>query len=124
MGIPSARLDLGPEFDGELRAIAVADLTGDGRKEVAVALHKRISIYAVQGKTFRLLWSSKDQSWEGYNDILALDAADINGNGVAEIFVTSYFGGEPNSFVLELGDALSQRREDLYGAEWPLRAKG
>jgi hypothetical protein len=102
MGIPSARLDLGPEFDGELRGIAVADLTGDGRKEVAVALHKRISIYAVQGKAFRLLWSSKDQSWEGDHDILALDAADINGNGAAEIFVSSYYGGEPNSFVLEL----------------------
>jgi hypothetical protein len=102
MGIPSARLDLGPEFDGELRGIAVADFTGDGRKEVAVALSKRISIYAVQGKAFRLLWSSKDQSWEGDHDILALDAADINGNGVAEIFVSSYYGGEPNSFVLEL----------------------
>ena len=101
MGIPSARLDLGPEYDGELRGIAVADFTGDGRKEVATALHKRISIYAVQGKAFRLLWSSKDQSWEGHHDILALDAADINGNGVAEIFVTSYYGGEPNSFVLE-----------------------
>jgi hypothetical protein len=98
MGIPSARLDLGPEFDGELRAIAVADFTGDGRKEVAVALHERISIYAVH----RLLWSSKDQSWEGDHDILALDAADINGNGVAEIFVSSYFGGEANSFVLEM----------------------
>ncbi len=101
LGIPSARLDLGPEYDGELRGIAVADFTGDGRKEVAVALHERISIYAVQGKAFRLLWSSKDQSWEGDHDILALDAADINGNGVAEIFVSSYYGGEPNSFVLE-----------------------
>jgi hypothetical protein len=102
MGIPSARLDLGPEFDGELRGIAVADFTGDGRKEVAVALDKRISIYAVNGKAFRLLWSSRDQSWEGDHDILALDAADINGNGVAEIFVSSFYGGEPNSFVLEM----------------------
>jgi hypothetical protein len=102
MGIPSARLDLGPEYDRELRGIAVADFTGDGRKEVATALQKRISIYAVQGKAFRLLWSSKDQSWEGDHNILALDAADINGNGAAEIFVSSYYGGEPNSFVLEL----------------------
>ncbi|MFQ5658693.1 MAG: FG-GAP repeat domain-containing protein, partial [Candidatus Methylomirabilales bacterium] len=101
MGIPSARLVIGPEFDDGLRGIAVADLNGDGRKEVALALNNRINIYAVDGKAFRLLWSSKDQSWEKYSNILALDAADINGNGVAEIFVTSYFGDDANSFVLE-----------------------
>jgi hypothetical protein len=102
MGIPSARLVIGPEFDDGLRGIAVADLNGDGRKnEIALALHNRINIYAVDGKAFRLLWSSKDQSWEKYSNILALDAADINENGVAEIFVTSYFGDEANSFVLE-----------------------
>ncbi len=101
MGIPSARLVLGPEFDAALQGIAVADLDGDGRKEVAVADKDRISIYAVQGRAFRRLWSSEGQSWERYNNILALDAADINGNGVAELFVTSFFGNEANSYLLE-----------------------
>jgi hypothetical protein len=113
MGVPSARLVLGPEFDGVLPGIAVADFNGDGRKEVALALHKRINIYSVDGKAFRLLWSSKDQSWERHNHILALDAGDINGNGVAEIFVTSYFGDEANSYVVEF-----QKGEKGEKGEW------
>jgi len=101
MGIPSTRLVLGPEFDGEIRGIAVADLNGDGRKEIAVALSNRIAIFAVEGKSFRQIWSSEGQSWERHNNIRALDAADINGDGVAEIFVSNYFADSAASFVLE-----------------------
>ncbi len=101
MGIPSTRLVLGPEFDGEIRGIAVADLTGDGRKEIAVALANRITIFAVEGRAFRQIWSSEGQSWERHNNIRALDAADINGDGVAEIFVSNYFADAAGSFVLE-----------------------
>jgi hypothetical protein len=101
-GIPSARLVLGPDFDAALRGIAVADFDGDGQKEVAVAQPDRIMIYAVEGKKFRHLWSSKGRALERWSNILAMDAADINGNGVAEIFVTSYYGQEVNSYVLEL----------------------
>jgi hypothetical protein len=117
MGVPSARLDLGPEFDRELRGIAVADFDGDGRKEVAVAEPSRISIYAVEGKKFRLLWSSREHALERWSDILALDAADINGNGLAEIFVTSYFADEANSYVLEFQKeewVLTWRSLDLF----------
>ncbi|MFQ5657405.1 MAG: FG-GAP repeat domain-containing protein [Candidatus Methylomirabilales bacterium] len=101
-GVPSARLVLGPAFDSSVRAIAVADMNGDGVKDLAVAEKSRIHIYAVKGKAFKYLWSSKGQSLEGWSNILAMDAADINGNGVAEIFVTSFFGDEVNSYVLEL----------------------
>jgi len=100
-GIPSARLVLGPEFDAALRGIAVADFDGDGRKEVAVAEPGRITIYAIEGKVFRHLWSSKGRDFERGSDILSIDAADINGNGVAEIFVSSYYGGTVDSYVLE-----------------------
>jgi len=34
-------------------------------------------------------------------DFLALDVADVNGNGTAEIFVTSVIGEDLNSFILE-----------------------
>lgn len=116
-GIPSARLVLGPDFENPLRGIAVADFDGDGRKEVAVAEQSRISIFAVDGKVFRQLWSSKDRDFEGSSNILSIDAADINGNGVAEIFVTSYYGGTVNSYVLELQEGewvLTWRDVDLF----------
>ncbi len=103
-GIPSARLVLGPEFNTGVRGIAVADFDGDGRKEVAVAEQKRITIFTVDGRVFRQIWSSEGHALEGRSNILTLDAADINGNGVAEIFVTSFLGrsGEDvNSYVLE-----------------------
>ena len=96
--MPGSGLILGPDFDATMRAVAVGDLTGDGQPAVAVADAKRIQIFAVEkGRTFRHLWTSERSG----NNILGLDAADVNGNGRAELFVTNYYGGRLNSYVLE-----------------------
>jgi hypothetical protein len=80
-------------------AMAVADFLGDGGKQAAVASGQKIWLYAIEGRNFRKVWESGE--YPGYN-ILALDAADLNGNRRAELFVTNY---SPErripSFVLE-----------------------
>lgn len=96
--IPSRGLIVGPDFDFALRALAVADFDGDGRKDLALAGSHRIFLYAFDGRSFRLLWESgvrRDVN------ILALDGADVNGNGRAELFVTNYYDGRLRSYVLE-----------------------
>lgn len=116
-GIPTARLVLGPSFDGQVRGVVAADFDGDGKKEVAVAEENRITVYAVEGNKFRQLWASNGQEFERWSDILALDAADINGNGAAEIFVTSFYDNHANSFVLEFKDGawtMIARDVDVY----------
>ena len=96
--MPGSGLILGPDFDGTMRAVAVGDLTGDGQPKVAVADGERIQIFAVEkGRVFRHLWTSERSG----NNILGLDAADVNGNGRAELFVTNYYGRRVNSYVLE-----------------------
>ncbi len=96
--MPGSGLILGPDFDGTMRALAVGDLLGDGQPAVAVADADRIQIFAVEkGRTFRHLWTSERSG----NNILGLDAADVNGNGRAELFVTNYYGRRVNSYVLE-----------------------
>ncbi|MFN3476024.1 MAG: FG-GAP-like repeat-containing protein [Candidatus Methylomirabilales bacterium] len=109
--IPSQGLIVGPDFDFALRALAVADFDGDGRKDLAVAGSHRIFLYAFDGRSFRLLWESGVRR-DG--NILALDGADINGNGRAELFVTNYYDGRLRSYVLEWdGRKMSKVASDL-----------
>jgi hypothetical protein len=79
--------------------MAVADFLGTGGKQAAVANGHKIWLYAIEGRNFRKLWESEEQAG---NNILALDAADLNGNGRAELFVTNYsLERRIPSFVLE-----------------------
>ncbi len=81
-----------------MRAVALADLDGTGLNSLIVASVRQVFVYSFDGRNFRLTWESPKYS---ATDIIGLDAADITGDGKAEIFVTSYFGGELSSFVLE-----------------------
>jgi hypothetical protein len=90
---------LGPEFSTAMVGMAVADFLGTGGKQAAVASGQKIWLYAIEGRSFRKLWESEEQP--GYN-ILGLDAADLNGNGRPELFVTNYsVERRVPSFVLE-----------------------
>jgi len=90
---------LGPEFDTVMVGMAVADFLGTGEKQAAVANGQKIWLYAIEGRNFRKLWESEEQAGD---NILGLDAADLNGNGRAELFVTNYsVERRVPSFVLE-----------------------
>lgn len=94
----------GPELPIKGRAMAVADVTGDGKKELIITDGESIYVYSFDGSAsggFRQFWAQKETRG---NNIFALDAADINGNGRAEIFVTNYYGERLTSYVLEYKD--------------------
>jgi len=88
----------GPRLEKALNALAVADVNGDRQPELVVADKDEITVYSIEPAGYQILYTMPKQT--GIN-ILSLDAADINGNGIAEIFATSYFQGRLNSFVLE-----------------------
>jgi hypothetical protein len=73
------------EFRG--KAMAVGDLTGDGTTKVAVTDGVDIHIYDLAKNGVKELATIRGEKTD---NVLALDAADINGNGVAEIFVTNF----------------------------------
>lgn len=93
----------GPVMEKNLVGIAAGDLTGDGKNETALLDEDAVYIYSLAGREFTLLETMDAPS----NTVcMAVDVADINGNGRAEIFVTASNrrGDSLRSFVLEYRD--------------------
>jgi TolB-like protein len=83
-----------------IRGLSVGDVDGDGTTEVVFVDDRTVHIYRIQND--RLLRVDTLES-DVNTRHLAVDVADINGNGRAEIFVTALFEAHRSlrSFVLE-----------------------
>jgi len=90
---------MSPKYEVEFKGMAIGDVDGDGLNEIVTIDSKAIRIYRKKGQEIRLAYPSIIGG--AANAYLAVDIADINGNGMNEIFVTSYTGKMLNSFVLE-----------------------
>ncbi len=90
---------MSPKYDMEFKGMAIADVDGDGLNEIVTIDNKTVRIYRKKGPDIRLVYPS--MVGKAANTYLAVDIADINGNGIKEIFVTCYTGTMLNSFVLE-----------------------
>jgi TolB-like protein len=96
----------GPEFENEMRGLAVGNVFGDGRRTLVTTDGRRILAMAFDGTRYQRVWEGRiPPPGNGF----AVDVADVNGDGRAEIFVTSYGGGRLSSFVLEF-DGKEMRR--------------
>ncbi len=74
-------------FNTHLKGVAVGDVDGDGSNETVMIDRNRIYVYRFEKGHF----SQLSEFQKSRNSLfLSLDVADINGNGKAEIFVTSY----------------------------------
>jgi hypothetical protein len=74
------------ELPFRARAMAVGEFTGDGTIKLAVTDSQSVFIYDVDKNGVKQIAKIPGVTTD---NIVALDAADINGNGVAEIFVTN-----------------------------------
>jgi len=88
----SQRLDFG------IKGIAVGDVDGDGKKETVVIDKNSIYIYRYSEDRLALIKKIKGKKSDNY---LSLDVADINKNGISEIFVTNLVDTRLDSFVIE-----------------------
>jgi hypothetical protein len=89
-----------PSFNYAINGIAMGDVDDDGKIETVVVTPHSVIVYRFEaGKFFKVHDAYEDKT----NYYIGVDVADINGNGPAEIFVTSYNiqRNALTSFVLE-----------------------
>ncbi|MFZ0611642.1 MAG: VCBS repeat-containing protein, partial [Desulfobacterales bacterium] len=75
-----------PNFNYFISGLAVGDVDGDGLQETVIVSPDEVTIYRFQNNTFSQV-QRLNKAPDRYN--IAVDVADINGNGRAEIFITA-----------------------------------
>jgi len=114
-------------FKHLINGVALGDVDGDGKIETVAITPHAVIIYRFEAGRFRTIRKIS----ETYNkNLIGVDIADINGNGYAEIFVTSLNANKNMlvSFVLEFdGKNIAKIVDDSPGyyrvAEDPGRGK-
>jgi len=86
------------KYQTEFRGMDIGDVNGDGLNETVVIERTTLTIYQRKSNDFNQIYQLKGKNYDSY---LAVDVADINKNGVAEIFVTSIVNRQLDSFVVE-----------------------
>lgn len=88
------------KFNTRIRSMSVADVDGDGNNETVFIDQHTVFIYRLLNRTLEKVAEIPGGNFETY---LSVDAADINHNGKAEIFVTNLIEKSQRlkSFVLE-----------------------
>jgi TolB-like protein len=96
-------------FKQVFNGIALGDVDGDGKIETVILTPQSLLIYRKDQERFYQVHEYKEAEQEGVH--IGVDVADINGNGIPEIFVTSMTLTRKGiaSFVLEF-DGKSFRR--------------
>ncbi len=81
-----------------LKGVTIGDFDGDGRRELAVIDAHNLWIYRRMGEDLNLLWNTEE---ELSVDNLFIDTADINGNGVSELYVSALKNDRLATYVIE-----------------------
>ncbi len=85
-------------FPIEIKGIDIGDVDGDGKNETVVIGNRSIDIYTYSDDRLLLKKGLQGRRADNY---LSLDVADINGNGIAEIFVSNLVNDSLESFIIE-----------------------
>jgi TolB-like protein len=92
---------MSPKYGTEFRGMDIGDVNKDGLNEVVFIDANSVMIYQKKGNEFLLLGRIAGNKGDKY---ISVDVADINGNGIPEIFVTNWDYDHLESFVLEYRD--------------------
>ncbi|QAZ66283.1 FG-GAP repeat domain-containing protein [Solidesulfovibrio carbinolicus] len=93
------------------RGIAIADFNGDGQQEVAILAQNSVEVFNYKDR--QLMPIAKYATSPNLN-LLNVSAMDINGDGKAEIIVSTSYFKEPRSFILSLeGNKLTELYKDI-----------
>lgn len=85
-------------FAGNLKKIDIGDVDGDGRNEVVLVDDHNLYIYRVRGQLMDIVREFKGKVYE---DNYSVDVADLNGNGIPEIYVSRITNKRIDSYVVE-----------------------
>ena len=100
----------------EFKGMDIGDVNSDGKNEIVIIDGTSVMIYQKEGVTLKLLHKRAGKS---YDNNIAVDVADINGNGIDEIIVTAFVNNAVRSFVLEFNG--ENYVTIASGLEWFLR---
>jgi hypothetical protein len=87
-----------PEIKGEPVGLAVGDFDGDGRQETALAFPDRLEFSRLTGTE---LVAAGQVKFGSRTRAIALDSADLTGDGRPELYVTAADGKDLTSLVVE-----------------------
>lgn len=105
-------------FDIQIISIALGDVTGNGRTETVFIGEQTVFIYQYDDGKFEKIGEVGNSPFHSF---ISADAADINQNGRAEIFVTNIHNssGSLQSFVMEWDGA--KFKTIIEGSRWYYR---
>jgi hypothetical protein len=121
-----------PELPFVARYFVTGDFEGGGKLEYAFLDAARLRIYGLEPTGWREVWTEHvpadySQTTIEFRDQMSstappsgiqyinIDAADINGDGKAEIFVTAMLRGRVFSYVVQFQDGAFRRVADIPG---------
>ncbi len=115
----------GPRWDAQISGVTTGDVDGDGDPELVCIDSQTIFVYRIEkGKFIKIAETNG-----GINNV-RVDAADVNGNGKDEIFITNFDNksSRVGSFAMEWnGSSLERSAEQmtwfLRTVDWPGRGK-
>jgi hypothetical protein len=99
--MPSDHVVLDPAFDGSMTAMAVADLDGDGKRELLVAGVDRLLAFRFDGSHLKSL---AEYPLREKGSVVALEAFDVTGDGGAELIMTLSADRHVRAIVLQWVD--------------------
>ena len=95
--------------------VCLADLNGDGKKELITGGNNAIYVYRIDDLSLTMLSNFNLRNY----DVLSLNCGDFDKNGKDEIYVTAIRSDDAVTVVLEAGaDGILQRQPD---ADWYVR---
>ena len=120
-----------PELPFVAKFFTAGDFEGNGKLEYAFSDGTRIHIYRNEPSGWREVWTEtglnpkagRTMEWSDQTTVtkmptlahINIDAADINGNGRAEIFVTVAMDSGVKSYVIEYQDGAFRRTAEIPG---------